>query len=160
MQVFRLIILTGALLGCSFLVKGQDLRHAAGLRWAYGSGVSYRYMITERHATEFLLTSRWGGAAAASIFQWHRQVGQSPNWIWYYGAGVHVGMHRRSNQRPFENLRLGETHVNVGMELIVAIGYRFQQIPLEFTLDLKPSISFSTEEPLPETFGLTGRWLF
>jgi len=158
MPAIRPLIITGALLWCSFLVQGQDAPHAAGLRWAYGSGITYRHMITDRHAAEILATARWGGAAATGLFQWHRGVGSSDTWFWYYGGGVHLGLHRRSNDRPQENPRLENTHVNVGIDLIAGIGYRFREIPLEFALDFKPAISFTTEEYLPETFGLSGRW--
>ncbi len=158
MKGLRHIILTGALIGCSFFAEAQE--RSLGLRWAYGSGVAFRQKLNEKHAVEGMITARWGGVAATALYQRERPIGAEGTWFWYYGGGFHMGFHRRSNRRPFENPRFEKVHLNVGIDLIVALGYRFREIPLEFSLDLKPAISFTAEEVVPETFGLTGRWRF
>lgn len=107
-----------------------------------------------------MLTARWGGAALTGLYQRQNDIGAEGNWFWYYGGGLHLGVHRRSNDRPFENPRFDQKHLNVGIDLIAALGYSFVDFPLQFTFDFKPTFSFSTEEHVPESFGLTGRWRF
>lgn len=158
MKGCRHIILIGALIGCSFFAEAQE--RSLGLRWAYGSGAAFRQKLSEKHAVEGLIVGRWGGVAITGLYQRERSIGNEQMWFWYYGGGLHMGLHRRSNVRPAENPRLEKTQLNVGIDLMAALGYRFREIPLEMTLDFKPAISFTTEEWIPETFGLTGRWRF
>lgn len=158
MSAFRHIIFTGALIGCSLFALGQN--SSAGVRWAYGSGIAFRQILTEKNAVEGMLTARWGGAALTGLYQRQNDIGAEGNWFWYYGGGLHLGVHRRSNDRPFENPRFDQKHLNVGIDLIAALGYSFVDFPLQFTFDFKPTFSFSTEEHVPESFGLTGRWRF
>jgi hypothetical protein len=154
------LVLFGALLGSSFFAVGQANERAVGLRWAYGSGFSFREMMTDKHAVEGIFTARWGGVALTGLFQRHHQVASVDGMFWYYGGGLHMGVHRRSNIRPNDNPALEKAMLNVGADLIVGIGYRFNQFPVDLTLDFKPTISFTTTEWVPETFGLTGRWRF
>lgn len=107
-----------------------------------------------------MLTARWGGAALTGLYQRQREIGSEGRWFWYYGAGLHLGVHRRSNDRPLENPRFDQKHVNVGIDLIAAFGYSFSDLPLQLTLDFKPALTFTAEENLDETFGLTARWRF
>lgn len=158
MSALRHIILSGALIGCSLFLCAQE--RSAGLRWADGSGVAFRQNLTAKHAVEAMLTARWGGAALTALYQRERDIGSEGNWFWYYGGGLHLGWHRRSNDRPFENPRFENQQVNVGIDLIAALGYSFSGIPLQFTLDIKPAFTFTAEENFNEAFGLTGRWRF
>jgi hypothetical protein len=113
-----------------------------------------------KHAVEAILTARWGGAALTALYHRQNDIGAGGTWFWYYGGGLHIGVHRRSNNRPFENPRFDQKHFNVGVDLIAALGYSFSDIPLQITIDFKPAFSFTTEEHVPEGFGLTGRWRF
>lgn len=159
MKAISYLILTGALVGCSFFAQAQE--RSAGLRWAYGSGVAFRQNLpVGPHVVEGMLTARWGGVAVTALYERQHNIGSEGTWFWYYGGGMHLGYHRLSNINPPEKPAYRKAHINVGIDLIAALGYSFEKIPLQFTVDLKPAVSFTTEEFVPETFGLTGRWRF
>jgi hypothetical protein len=152
------MFLIGALIGCSFFAEAQE--RSVGVRWAYGSGLAFRQKFTEKHAIEGILVARWGGVAVSGLYERERSIGNNEAWSWHYGGGFHLGLHRRSNDLPLENERFSKAQINVGIDLIAALAYRFREIPLAVSLDFKPTLSFTTEEWVPENFGLTGRWRF
>lgn len=143
--------------GCFSPAVAQQ-ESSIGLRWSEGSGVAFRQMLVEGKYLEGMVTARYGGAAVTALYQRQRPILGSEEWQWYWGGGPHLGYHRRIAQRSAESEHLNRAQINVGIDLVIAIQYGFRNFPLQFSLDVKPAISFTTSDPHEESFGLTARW--
>ena len=155
-QMLACVILTGALIGCSFFCRAQPYHNSGGARWAGASGFTFRQMQTEKHAIEALLTFRWGGPIVTGMYERYYHIGET-DLIWYFGGGPHLGYNRRSEDNADEN----KLFINVGIDVIAGIEYIFPTIPFNVSLDFKPSLSLTaTNGATGEVFGLSVRYVW
>jgi len=150
---FKLLIIIAVLLASS--CRGQEI--STGFRLGYGGGLSLLWQPGESISIEGIVTPRWGGVIATGLL--YKTVSMAnPKWKWYYGAGIHVGYHHRDNFVG-EGFSGADPYINQGFDLIVGIRYEFPEMPINVSLDFKPSVELTTERNMIlETFGLTVRY--
>ncbi|MCZ4407919.1 hypothetical protein O3Q51_03815 [Cryomorphaceae bacterium 1068] len=139
-------------------LSGIAQERSLGLRLGWGGGLSYVQSITESQDFELILTPRWGGIILTGLYE-RRVPLSSGSWNWYYGGGLHGGYHHRNNFIG-EGFNGDPPYINLGFDLIVGIKYRFDSLPIEFSVDYKPSIELlANRNLLLEEFAISFRYL-
>ncbi len=143
--ILVLVILTGSLNRLS----AQDYTLGLGLRLStpaptISNSVSVKYFMNDRSAIEGLIS--WGSRfGLGGLYEVHQLIGGIPSLYWFYGGGGYVG---------FENSK-----VYSGPMGIVGIDYKFQNAPINLTLDWKPELDISPEiNFVPDAFALSVRF--
>lgn len=124
---------------------------AMGIRFSSASptlsnSVSVKYFINERDAVEGLVSfgDRFG---IGGLYERHQLIGGTPAFTWFYGGGGYVG---------FES---GKTWL--GPTGVVGLDYKFQNAPLNLSLDWKPELDIIPAiNFVPDAFALTARFVF
>jgi opacity protein-like surface antigen len=124
----------------------QDYTTGIGVRGGYFNGVTIKHFVSEKAAFEGILSSRWHGFQVTGLYEIHNQAFQTNRLNWYYGFGAHVGFWdgNRTNW--------GERDTNytvVGIDGILGLEYNFTEVPINLSLDWKPSFNLA---------GYTGFW--
>lgn len=140
-----------AAIACSHRLQAQDYKTAIGVRLSsaaptLGNSISIKHFFNDRDAVEGLISygDRFGIGA---LFERHQLVGATPALTWFYGAGGYLG---------FENGRtwLGPTG-------IAGLDYKFQNAPINISLDWKPELDFSPAiNFVADAFAFTVRFVF
>ena len=153
MRVIILCLLCLAATGLYNHVSAQDYKVAMGLRLSSASptlsnSFSVKYFMDETRAIEGLISigdnDRFGIGA---LYEKHQLIGGTPAFTWFYGAGGYVG---------FEH---GSTFL--GPTGIVGLDYKFQNAPLNLSLDWKPELDIIPKiNFVPDALAFTVRFVF
>ena len=118
------------------VAKGQDYRTSIGIRAGVPYGLTIKHFMSEEHAFEGILASRWGGFAITGLWEKEYWTGEYPGLNWFWGLGAHVGFW---DNTPYYNSI--NTNATVGVDAILGLEYTFDEIPLNLSLDLLPSVN-------------------
>jgi hypothetical protein len=129
----------------------QDYKVAIGIRFSspaptLSNSVSVKYFMNDRDAIEGLLSfgTRFG---IGGLYEVHQLIGATPAFTWFYGAGAYIGIQ-------------GNTTF-VGPTGVIGIDYKFQNAPINLSLDWKPELDIVPSiNFVPDAFGLTARFTF
>ena len=137
-----LLLLSVALISLS--LNGQDYKTSLGLRAGYPYGVTIKHFLNKTNALEGILASKWGGFVITALYENEHWTGQYPGLNWFWGVGAHVGFWDEGR-----NPTVNETYVGavIGADAILGLEYTFDEIPLNLSLDLLPTLNL---------FGSTG----
>ena len=141
----------------SFAQRGNQkwYKTALGLRLEFGAssdltGISYEQFISNQNSIEFIgLTNFATGAEFTGIYKYIKSLPGIPATVrWYTGIGAHAGSWQ------------GDKLV-VGADGLLGIGYTFNDIPLNVTLDWHPKINIITQHDrfIPAIFGLSFKYV-
>lgn len=149
MLTFRLCFLAGLLFAMSSL-HAQDYKLGLGIRFSTPSptlsnSVSVKYFLTDRSAAEGLISFGGSRFGIGGLYEIHTPLNATPGLNWFYGGGGYVGFQEGSTY-------LGPTGV-------VGLDYKFQNIPLNLSLDWKPELDIIPGiNFVPDAFALTARF--
>jgi len=132
-------------------LQAQDYKFAAGIRLSspsptISSAVSLKYFMNDRSAIEGLVSfgTRFG---IGGLYEVHQLLGSAPNLNWFYGGGAYIGW--QFNQ------------VYSGPMGIVGLDYKFDNAPIDLSLDWKPELDIAPAiNFVPAAFALTVRFVF
>lgn len=141
-------------------ISAQIYHSAAGIRIAYGGVLSYKYSLNDHIMAEGILSVRWNGVVLTGLIERYTTAFSNPNAYWYYGGGLHLGLGGRENGiNPPENAN-SQTYINLGMDLIGGLEYRFQKIPFSASVDYIPAFYFTGDRWfVGEGLGLSIRYI-
>ena len=113
--------------------SAQEYKSALGIRLSsnppvVGNGITFKYFLNEKAALEGILAFN-DPVAIGGLFEIHNPVG-TPGLQWFYGAGAYVGFN---------------TVANLGAQGIIGLDYKFQNIPINISLDWKPELNLIEE---------------
>ena len=134
----RLSITLILIVTVSFAVHAQDYRTSLGLRAGLPVGVTLKHFLSDRNAVEGILASRWGGFLITGLYEIEHWTGEYPALNWYWGFGAHLGTWTRGYNPRLDAAYNGAV---IGIDGIVGVEYTFDQIPLNLSLDLMPSLN-------------------
>ncbi|HVU54242.1 MAG TPA: hypothetical protein VHD83_04270 [Puia sp.] len=153
MRVITLCLVFLAVTGLSNHLHAQDYKVAMGIRLSsasptLGNSFSVKYFMDETRALEGLISlgdnDRFGIGA---LYEKHQLIGGTPAFTWFYGAGGYVGFEHGTSF--------------VGPTGIVGLDYKFQNAPLNLSLDWKPELDIIPKiNFVPDAFALTIRFVF
>jgi len=144
-----LLLVLFALLGSRS--EAQEYKTALGIRLsstvpAVNNSISIKHFLNERAAVEGLLSIGIDDhIALGALYEIHKPF-STPGFQWYYGAGAYAGFSGPSI---------------LGAQGVLGVDYKFENIPLNMSLDWKPELNLVTEiNAEPAAFGFTIRFVF
>ena len=116
----------------------QDYRTSLGIRGGLPAGITVKHFLNEKNAFEGILATRWAGFVVTGLYEFERWTGEYPALNWYFGFGAHLGTWTHGY-----NPNLDETYsgIVVGADGVIGIEYTFDEIPLNLSIDLLPSVN-------------------
>jgi len=146
---------------CSFsALQAQGYRTALGVRLSSASAmqnnsISIKHFITDKVAIEGLFT--FGDPLAlGALVELHKPLAAS-GLTYFYGAGGYVGFTKTYNPNNNKN----ETDPNFGAQGIIGLDYKFNNVPLNLSLDWKPELNIVSDINFePAAIGFTARFTF
>ncbi len=117
----------------------QDYKNAIGLRAGGPGGLTFKHFMSEDKALEGVLGIRAGGFELVGLYEIHAPAFQVPRLNWYYGGGAHFGAF--NGTRRYRGYYPTANYVMIGADGIVGLDYTLTDIPINFSLDLKPTLN-------------------
>jgi hypothetical protein len=133
----KLLLITGIIAALSAATYGQDYKTAIGLRLGWPSnGITVKHFLNETNALEGILATSHNGFVITGLFENEHWTGEYPGLNWYWGFGAHIGVW---DSNPY----LDDYDGNgvIGADFVLGLEYTFDDIPLNLSLDLMPSIN-------------------
>jgi hypothetical protein len=149
MRKFLLVFSIGIISALFNQASAQDYKWAMGLRLStpsptISSSVSVKYFVSDNAAIEGLVSfgTRFG---IGGLYEVHRLIGGMPNLNWFFGGGAYIGFQY--------NL------VYTGPTGIIGMDYKFDNAPVNISLDWKPELDISPAIAfIPDAFALSIRF--
>ncbi|MDP4222865.1 MAG: hypothetical protein Q8868_06075 [Bacteroidota bacterium] len=118
--------------------NAQDYKTSLGLRGGLPFGITVKHFLNEHNALEGILATRWSGFVVTGLYEFERWTGEYPGLNWYFGAGAHLGTWNQGY-----NPNIGESYsgIVIGVDGVIGLEYTFDEIPLNLSLDLLPSLN-------------------
>lgn len=136
MKRFLFILLVSALVTTT--AGAQDYRTGIGLRAGLPYGLTVKHFLNQSNAVEGILASRWGGFVVTGLYEKEYWTGEYPGLNWFWGAGAHIGFWD-AGYNP--NINATYTGSVIGIDAIIGLEYTFDDIPLNLSLDVLPSLN-------------------
>lgn len=133
----KLFIVVFALFVLGFSAGAQDYRTGVGLRAGFPYGLTVKHFLNETNALEGIVASSWGGFVITGLYENEHWTGQYPGLNWFWGFGAHIGFWD-TNNNYIDDASVGSV---VGADFIVGLEYTFDEIPLNLSLDVMPSVN-------------------
>lgn len=115
----------------------QDYRTAIGLRVGYpANGVTIKHFLNPSNAVEGILATSHGGFVVTALYENEHWTGEYPGLNWFWGFGAHIGFW---DSNPYiDNVDVSTV---LGADFILGLEYTFDEIPLNLSIDLLPSVN-------------------
>ena len=142
------IAVTCLIVFCLFSISyAQDYNTGTGLRAGFSNGLTIKHFISAKSALEGILASRWRGFEITGLYEIHNQAFNTERLKWYVGFGGHIGFWNGDNTKRWGTP--GTKYTVIGIDGILGLEYSFTEIPVNISIDWKPSYNFS---------GYSGLW--
>lgn len=117
--------------------NAQDYRTAIGLRGGWpANGLTIKHFLNEQNALEGILATSYEGFVVTALYENEHWTGHYPGLNWFWGFGAHVGFWGDLN--PYTDNYSGPI---LGADFILGLEYTFDEIPLNLSLDILPSVN-------------------
>ncbi|OYW19286.1 MAG: hypothetical protein B7Z54_04165 [Sphingobacteriales bacterium 12-47-4] len=114
--------------------SAQDYTTALGVKFWDGGGITLKHFFNEQNAGE-LIGYFWSqGARFTGLYEIHGDISNAGGLRWYIGPGAHVG---------FYNSKYGDG-AYFGVDGVLGLDYKFNNAPINLSIDWQPSIEFGT----------------
>lgn len=131
--------------------SAQVYQAAVGVGLDFGEGTtlvgpSGKYFFTENHAGMAEVLFGDGVTAINLLYQYHGQFSGAEGLQWFAGGGP--------------SFLLGSGNSDIGIRPMVGLDYKLTNVPLSFSFDWRPYISFDSGGSEFARFGLGFRYAF
>lgn len=133
----RTLITLAILTFITITAGAQDYKTAIGLRGGYpANGVTIKHFLSQSNAVEGILATSHGGFVVTGLYENEHWTGEYPGLNWFWGFGAHVGFW---DDNPYiDNVDVSTV---LGVDFILGLEYTFDEIPLNLSIDLLPSVN-------------------
>ncbi len=158
MKKFFLFALLAIALGATTTIRAQDYRTAIGVRMssasaAVNNSISVKQFINDRAAIEALF-SFGDPLAFGAMLEIHKPLAAS-GLSWFYGGGGYLSFLKTYNPNKQKN----EIDPNFGAMGVLGLDYKFNNVPLNLSLDWKPELNIVSDINFePAAIGFTARF--
>lgn len=162
MKKYSAVFLITALLLITNTVIAQQYKSALGVRLSNNAAVvnnaiSFKHFLTEKAALEGLLSFS-DPVAIGLLFEVHKPF-NTPGLQWYYGGGGYIAFGDVAKSATGTASEKGRK--NFGAQGVIGLDYKFENLPLNLSLDWKPELNIIREINFePAAIGLTARFTF
>jgi len=160
-KLFYAILLTGSILTVgSVNAQNSGYKTALGVRLSssnamINNSISVKHFLNDKMAIEGLL-SFGDPLAIGALVELHQPMTAS-GLTWYYGGGAYIGFLKKVNTTTQKTT----TDPNFGAQGVIGLDYKFNNIPLNLSLDWKPELNIVTDINFePAAIGFTARFTF
>ncbi len=110
-------------------IQAQEYKMAVGVRLSSGqatvnNAISFRYFMNPDKALEAM--AGFDPGAVGLLYEVFKPLGNAPGFQWFFGGGGYAAF---------------KGHNVLGGQGIIGLDYKFQQIPLNLSLDWKPELN-------------------
>ena len=110
-------------------LQAQQYKLAVGVRLSsaqatVNNSISFRYFLNENRAVEAMAS--FDPDAIGLLYEVYKPLGNAPGFQWFFGGGAYAAF--KGNDV-------------LGAQGVVGLDYKFQQIPLNLSLDWKPELN-------------------
>ena len=134
----RILLLITLVLFLSSISNAQEYKTALGLRAGYPYGATLKHFVNKTNALEGILAWKWNGIVVTGLFENEHWTGQFPALNWFWGVGAHVGFWDAGSN---STLPADYTGPALGADAVLGLEYTFDEIPLNLSLDLLPTLN-------------------
>jgi len=134
----RVILLTLLFAFLTVTSNAQEYRTSLGLRAGLPYGLTVKHFLNKTNAVEGILAGSYGGFVITGLYENEHWTGQYPGLNWFWGAGGHVGFWDAGRNPNIDDSYTGSV---IGLDGIIGLEYTFEEIPLNLSLDLLPSVN-------------------
>lgn len=160
MKRIAIVCLLVAVTASTNLVSAQDYKTALGVRLSssnamQNNSISIKQFINEKMAIEGLFT--FGDPLAlGALLEFHKPL-SAAGLTYFYGAGGYIGFIKTVNTATQKS----STDANFGAQGVIGLDYKFNNIPLNLSLDWKPELNIVSDINFePAAIGFTARFTF
>mgnify|MGYP003429008466 FL=1 len=160
MKKIFVVVLLAAGAGLWNDANAQDYKTALGVRLSsanamQNNSVSFKQFITDKTAIEALFT--FGDPLAlGALLEFHKPLAAA-GLSYYYGAGGYISFVKKVNTTTLKET----TDPNFGAQGVIGLDYKFNNIPLNISLDWKPELNIVSDINFePAAIGFTARFTF
>ena len=148
-QSLKIVVLAAGLIFTAGTTKAQ-YNTAIGLRAGGSSGLTIKQFLGTGNALDFLISFWPNDLAVFCVYEKHQQLGNAQGLNFYYGGGGHLAFNtyrsavyrdRYGNYWWYRN----RDGFGLGIDVIAGLEFKFPEVPLAISLDLKPYIEFNTD---------------
>ena len=160
MKKIVIILLLTAGTVISNRVSAQEYKTALGVRLsssaaAVNNSISIKHFINEKAAIEGLF-SFGDPLAFGALLELHKPF-PSSGLKYYYGGGAYLSFIKTFNP----NKQINETNASFGAQGVIGLDYKFNNVPLNISLDWKPELNLVSDINFePAAIGFTVRFTF
>jgi hypothetical protein len=153
-------LLSGMLFFSTINAQESGYKTALGVRLSssnamINNSVSIKHFINDKMAIEGLL-SFGDPLAIGALVELHQPMTAS-GLSWYYGGGAYIGFLKKVNTTTQKTT----TDPNFGAQGVIGLDYKFNNIPLNISLDWKPELNIVSDINFePAAIGFTARFTF
>jgi hypothetical protein len=134
-RIFLSIAIATMLTGA---ISAQDYKTSLGLRAGVPYGLTVKHFVSQSNAIEAMASSRWGGLIVTGLFENEHWTGEFPGLNWFWGFGGHAGFWN-AGANPYIDATY--TGAVIGLDAILGLEYTFDEIPLNLSLDVLPTLN-------------------
>jgi hypothetical protein len=134
----KLLIVSALIIFFGLKVNAQEYKTSLGLRAGLPYGVTIKHFFGKSNAVEGILASRWQGFVVTALLENEHWTGNYPGLNWFWGLGAHVGFWDAGNNPNLSKQYSGSV---IGVDGILGLEYTFDEIPLNLSLDLLPTVN-------------------
>lgn len=145
MKILLVIALTAGSMNVAAQSMGRTYTTALGVKVWDGGGISLKHFISPSVALEGIGYFWYRGARITGLYEFHFDINGAPGLKWYIGPGAHLGFY--NDNLPY-NERGGTF---AGIDGVLGLDYKFNNAPINMSLDWQPSIEFGNR-------GFVGGW--
>ena len=160
MKKIVIILLLTASTFISNRASAQEYKTALGVRLsssaaAVNNSISIKHFINEKTAIEGLF-SFGDPLAFGALLELHKPF-PSSGVKYYYGGGAYLSFIKTFNP----NKQINETNASFGAQGVIGLDYKFNNVPLNISLDWKPELNLVSDINFePAAIGFTVRFTF
>jgi hypothetical protein len=141
-------------------LSAQDYKTALGVRLSsanamQNNSISIKQFISERVAIEGLFT--FGDPLALGVLVEKHNPLTPAGLTYFYGAGGYIGFVKKVNTNTLKTT----TDPNFGAQGVIGLDYKFNNVPLNISLDWKPELNIVSDINFePAAIGFSARFTF
>jgi len=133
----RLLLIIGIVTMVGVAANGQDYKTALGLRLGWpANGFTVKHFLNQTNAIEGILATSHGGFVVTGLYENEHWTGEYPGLNWFWGFGAHIGYW---DNNPYVDE--ADSGTILGADFIIGLEYTFDEIPLNLSIDLMPSVN-------------------
>jgi hypothetical protein len=122
---------------------GQTYSSALGVRVGGTSGITFKHFYKNQMAWEGQLGTFGNGTSITGLIMQHGNAFSTPGLRYYAGGGAHVAFYNGRTYSVWKGRDItyyGDNSLGIGLNGILGLEYILPDVPIGFSLDIKPFI--------------------